>query len=327
MRDQDYMQRAIYLAQKALGNVSPNPLVGCVIVKNNRIIGEGYHGRFGGPHAEIEALNKVKDKRELNGAEVYVTLEPCAHHGKTPPCAEKLSSLPISRVFIANLDPNPKVSGKGIEILKSSGIDISTGLLGTDAGFMNRRFLTNFYEHRPYIILKWAQSADGFIAKKGGEKVWISNPISRQLVHKWRAEEDAIAVGANTVINDDPELNVRDWFGKSPVPVIITDKDLPDHFKLKNNSQLQVFKLSEGKDDRSSIASVLDKLHQSSIGSVIIEGGAQLLNSFIQENLWDEARVFHSNTVLREGLKAPEFKAIPSYTLDISKNRLIYYYN
>src|SRR6478609_1743187 len=197
-QDELFMQRAMELAELGRGHVSPNPLVGCVIENKGKIIGEGYHEKFGGPHAEVNAVNSVKDKDQLIGATVYVNLEPCAHHGKTPPCADMLAKLPLARVVFSNLDPNPLVAGKGFEKLMSAHIRVDQGLLEERGRELNRRFFTFMEKKRPYIILKWAETADGFIARENYDSKWISNEHSRKLVHQWRTEEDAVLVGSRT---------------------------------------------------------------------------------------------------------------------------------
>jgi diaminohydroxyphosphoribosylaminopyrimidine deaminase/5-amino-6-(5-phosphoribosylamino)uracil reductase len=215
------MSRALELARLGFGKVSPNPMVGCIIVCEGKIIGEGFHQQYGGPHAEVNAIHSVKDKTLLKQSTVYVTLEPCAHYGKTPPCAKLLVEHLVKKVIISNVDPNPLVSGKGIEILRSAGIEVETGLLEQEGLELNKRFFKSIRENAPYIILKWAQTADGFIARDDFDSKWISNKISRKLVHKWRSEEDAILVGKNTAKYDNPTLNVRDWVGKDPLRIVI----------------------------------------------------------------------------------------------------------
>ncbi len=228
-----YMQRAFELAKLGIGSVSPNPLVGCVIVYQDKIIGEGYHQKYGESHAEVNAINSVKNKELLKEADVFVTLEPCSHYGKTPPCADLLVKHQVKKVWIANLDPNPKVDGGGIEKLKKAGIEIETGLNSEIGEDINRRFFTFMRKKRPHIILKWAETEDGYVARKNFDSKWISNTYSRQLVHKLRAEEDSIMVGTNTAKYDNPKLNVRDWNGSNPLRIVI-DKQL----SLANNLHL-----------------------------------------------------------------------------------------
>jgi len=311
------MLRALELAQAGRGLVSPNPMVGSVIVYDGRIIGEGWHKQYGGPHAEVNAVDAVADKNLLEASTIYVNLEPCSHIGKTPPCADMLVTRKLKRVVVANLDTNPLVSGRGVSRLKEAGIDVTTGVLEEAGRELNKRFFTAMEKQRPYIILKWAQTADGFLARDDGDSKWISNELSRQLVHKWRTEEDAILVGSGTAMQDNPRLNVRDWSGRNPVRIVI-DRS------LKLNSKLHVFDgtqktilyntLKDGEDKRYAMIRLNEKdflkdlvsnLLQQRIQSVIIEGGAQVLNAFMEANLWDEARVFTSDSVFKKGLPAP----------------------
>ncbi len=312
------MRRALELARLGFGKVSPNPMVGCVIVHHDRIVGEGFHQQYGGPHAEVNAIESMENKGILPQCEVYVSLEPCAHQGKTPPCASLLAKHKVGKVIISNIDPNPLVAGKGIEILKKAGISIETGLLEEEGKELNKRFFTSQILHRPYIILKWAATADGFIARKNYDSKWISNDFSRKLVHKWRAEEDAILVGKNTALHDNPSLNVRDWVGKNPLRVVI-DREL----KLKKDLNLFDQKIStvcynlnkdEALDNLSYVElekasffhEMLADLHARKVQSIIVEGGASTLQQFIDAGLWDEARVFQSTNCFGDGIRAPQ---------------------
>jgi diaminohydroxyphosphoribosylaminopyrimidine deaminase / 5-amino-6-(5-phosphoribosylamino)uracil reductase len=312
-----YMRRAIELAQLGLGNVSPNPLVGCVIVKDGKVIGEGWHRQYGEAHAEVNAVNAVKDTEQLKGAAVYVTLEPCSHFGKTPPCADLLISKQVGEVVVAVEDPNPQVSGKGISRLRDAGIKVQVGLMAEEASWINRRFLTAMRLHRPYIILKWAQTMDGFVARENHDSKWISNSYSRKLVHKWRTEEDAILVGSNTVVYDDPQLTARDWPGKSPVRIVLDPGDELDgnYHVLDGSVSTLIYTTSSESmganlelvkvDAHHYLPEVVADLQRRNIRSVIIEGGARTLESFIEMNLWDEARVFYAPTTFTKGIKAP----------------------
>lgn len=314
-KDEKYMQRAIQLAEKGLGNVSPNPLVGCVLVKDEKIIGEGFHQVFGEGHAEVNAINSVSDQGLVAGSTCYVTLEPCAHHGKTPPCADLLIEKGIGRVVIGCKDPNDPVDGKGIKKLTGAGIEVKTGVLEKECRWMNRRFLTSIEKNRPYVILKWAQTADGFLARENGDSKWISNESSRRLVHKWRGEEDAILVGLNTARNDDPALTVRDWNGKHPTRIVLDSNiELSSDLKLFDGEvKTLVFNRRENRDDEKiefvkydgRLTSVLDALHERGIQSLIVEGGAKVLSSFIGEGMWDEARVFTSKEEFGSGIGSP----------------------
>lgn len=292
-------------------------MVGCVIVYEGKIIGEGFHQQYGGPHAEVNAINSVKDKKLLSESTVYVSLEPCAHFGKTPPCANLLVEHQVKKVIISNVDPNPLVSGKGIEILTNAGVEVEAGLLEQDGLELNKRFFKSIREKKPYIILKWAQTADGFIARDDFDSKWISNKISRKLVHKWRSEEDAILVGTNTAQYDNPSLNVRDWVGDNPKRIVIDrhlrldktlnlfDQTIPTVcYNLKSSSSqenLEYVQLSE----ENFMLELLQDLHQRDIRSLIIEGGASTLNEFIKEGLWDEARVFTAPVTFGSGIRAP----------------------
>ena len=315
------MRRCIQLAKNGLGTTYPNPLVGSVIVYENKIIGEGWHRQSGMPHAEVNAINSVKNKQLLRNATIYINLEPCSHTGKTPPCANLIIEKQIKNVVIGCKDPNPKVAGNGIKLLKKSGLKVTCGILENECEHLNKRFFSFFLKKRPYIILKWAETLDGFISpneKKEKKPVWISNKNSRQLVHQWRAEEQAILVGTQTVVEDNPSLNTRDWYGNSPICILI-DKSLrisKDHKVYKNDSKTIVITEKQSKNKKnqffesinfnSSIANQIGAiLYSHGIQSVIIEGGAQTLQTFIDENLWDEARVFSGPITFNNGTKAP----------------------
>lgn len=317
--DQQYMRRAMELAEKGNGNVSPNPMVGCVIVHDGVIIGEGYHERYGDPHAEPNAVASVKNQDLLQESTVYVTLEPCAHWGKTPPCANLLVEKKVKKVVIGAMDTNPLVAGKGIQILQAAGIEVVSGILEDEIRFQNRRFFCFMEKQRPYIILKWAQTADGFIAKKNFDSKWISNSLSRQLVHRWRAEEDAIMVATNTAKYDDPQLNVRDWTGSDPTRIVLDKhRSLDQNLKLFDQNQATICYTADYSDKRENLEfvalgqefgleKILEDIYKRKIQSLIVEGGARLLQSFINQNLWDEARVFRSDTIFGEGIEAPQF--------------------
>ncbi len=337
--DQSFMRRALELATLGIGRVSPNPMVGCVIVYEGKIIGEGYHQAYGGPHAEVHAVNSVKDPQLLSEATAYVTLEPCAHWGKTPPCANLLVEKGLKKVVIAAVDSNPLVGGKGIEILKSAGIEVETGLLEKEARWQNRRFFTQIEKKRPYVILKWAQTQDGFVARKDYSSKWISGSLSRQLVHKWRAEEDSIFVGKNTALHDDPRLDVRDWVGNNPLRIVLDLRlELPRNLHLFDQSTPTIcFNSKESKVEKNlelvkvetefSVPVLLGELHSRKIQSLIVEGGSRVLSQFISAGLWDEARVFTSETKFGNGIPAPHLNQNPSETLTIGENLLNIYYN
>lgn len=318
--DELYMQRAFELARLGKGTVSPNPLVGCVIVHDERIIGEGWHQRYGEAHAEVNAIRTVNDKNLLRQSTVYVNLEPCSHTGKTPPCADLLIQSAVKKVVIANEDSNPLVAGNGIKKLKSAGIDVVTGVLEKQGRELNQRFFTFIENERPYIILKWAETADGFIAKENYESRWISNEFSRLLVHRWRSEEDAVLIGTKTAAHDNPHLSVRDWSGRNPVRIVV-DRflRLPKSLHLFDSSQKTIcynlLKHEEHSnlnyirlDEANFLDQLIHDLFKRKIQSVIVEGGALTLNLFIKSGMWDEARVFRSQRSFGQGIEAPALK-------------------
>lgn len=288
-------------------------MVGCVIVHKNTIIGEGFTSPYGGKHAEVNAISAVKDQTLLEQSTLYVTLEPCSHFGKTPPCSDLIVKSGIPHVVIGALDTNSLVAGKGIEKLEASGCKVTVGILENECKEHHKRFFTFHNKKRPYIILKWAQTNDGFIAPKTKTEqkpIWITNSFSRQLAHKWRAEEHAILVGANTVLADNPSLTTRAWTGQNPVRVVLDRENKLDRNLDVFNDEAQTILVSENDIDfNKPVASQLCVfLHEKDIQSVIIEGGAQTLQTFIDENLWDEARQFTgTQIVFKEGVQAPTF--------------------
>lgn len=311
------------MAKNGLGTTYPNPLVGCVIVFENTIIGEGWHKKSGEAHAEVIAIESVQNKELLSSSTLYVSLEPCSHFGKTPPCADLILKYKIPNVVIGTIDPNSKVAGKGIQKLKDSGVNVTFGILEKEGNELNKRFFTFHRKSRPYIILKWAESADGFISpinKSEQKPVWISNEYSRQLVHKWRSEEQAILVGTQTIIDDNPSLTVRDWVGINPIRVIIDKENTIDssYNVFDNQAKTIVFSSKEVTSnsdtiqyikvdfDKNSTQAIVDKLFENNIQSIIIEGGRKTIQSFIDAHLWDEARVFIGGINLNEGTKAPK---------------------
>lgn len=301
-----YISRCIDIAKNGLGATAPNPMVGCVIVHDSNIIGEGYTSPYGEAHAEVNAINSVKDKSLLKEATLYVTLEPCSHFGKTPPCSNLIIDHGIKNVVIGCVDDNKKVSGQGIAKLKEAGCNVTVGVLENDCKEHHKRFFTFHNKKRPYIILKWAETADGFIAplhKKVKQPVWITNQYSRQLVHKWRAEEQAILIGTNTVLEDNPSLTTRDWKGKHPIRIVLDkNKTLSKDFKVfDDNAKTILIK-------ESSADNICNLLYKANINSVIVEGGAKTLQLFMNSGLWDEARVFIGQSDFREGIKAPKCK-------------------
>ena len=304
------MRRCFQVAENGLGQVAPNPLVGCVIVYDGKIISEGFHQKYGENHAERNAILRVKNENLLKNSTLYVNLEPCSHFGKTPPCADLIIEKNIPKVVISNLDSNPEVAGKGIERLRNAGVEVITGVLEDGGCFLNRRFFTYIEKKRPYIILKWAESLDGFIYNE--TRPWITNEAMRNLVHKWRSEESAIMVGTNTVLIDNPKLNVRAYSGKNPLRVTIDENHkLPKNLHFLDNSQST--KIYETAD----ISEILSDLHSQKIQSVIVEGGVKLLQSFIEKNLWDEARILTGNKQLFSGLKAPKVQGKEIFSTEV----------
>lgn len=314
MRDshETYMKRCLEIAKNGLGNTRPNPAVGAVIVHNNIIIGEGYTSKYGGPHAEVNAIRSVTDKSLLKNATIYVTLEPCSHHGKTPPCSDLIINNKIPHVVIGCVDDNKKVAGKGIAKLEKNSVNVTLGILENECKTHHKRFFTFHNKKRPYIILKWAETSDKFIApftKNEQKPVWITNTRSRQLVHKWRAEEQAILVGTHTVTQDNPSLTTRDWTGENPIRFVIDkDEKLPKNLNIFNDEAKTVILSNKNIDfSKNSVKQICDVLFENNINSVIIEGGAKTLQSFIDENLWDEVRVFTGGVSFKKGIKAPDF--------------------
>ncbi len=321
--EERFMARCLYLANLGKYRVAPNPMVGAVIVYNNKIIGEGYHQKYGEPHAEPNAINSVKesDKQFLSKSTLYVNLEPCSHYGKTPPCASLIVSKKIKRVVIATLDPNPKVAGRGVKILEEAGVKVSVGILEKEAKFLNRRFFTFQTKKRPFIILKWAQSIDGFIDKKRTSRketpTLISNPITQKMTHKMRAENMGIMVGKNTILLDNPSLTVRNWRGQSPIRIAFDRKnEIPQSFKIKNKTVKsfiignRTYEKTENLvyleiENTFQLTSVLEKLYKKNINSILVEGGSTLLQSFLSLNLWDEINVEITPKKLFDGVKSP----------------------
>ena len=307
-----YINRCLQIAKNGLGSTRPNPMVGSVIVYNNTIIGEGYTSKNGGNHAEVNAIASVKNKLLLKHATIYVTLEPCSHYGKTPPCSDLIIKHNIPNIVVGCIDDYKEVAGKGIKKLKDAGRHVTVGVLENECKEHHKRFFTFHNKKRPYIILKWAQTANGFIApltKTERKPVWITNKLSRQLVHKWRAQEQAILVGTNTVTQDNPSLSTRDWAGNNPTRIVI-DKDL----KLNNNHSVFNAEADTIVINKTTInftkpiaAQICSVLHKHNLTSVIIEGGRKTLQTFIDEGIWDEARVFTGDTEFKDGIKAPNF--------------------
>lgn len=307
-----FMRRAIQLATLGLGKAAPNPCVGSIIVYNGKIIGEGYHELHGTAHAEVNAVNSVpfESLHLLSKSTIYVTLEPCHHYGKTPPCVDLILKHKFPKVVIGCKDPNPKVGGQSIEKLRKNGVKVTVGVLENECWEVAKRFMTFFTKKRPYIILKYAKSQDGFIGQSD-KQVWITGGQSKRLVHKWRNEEAAILVGTNTAAIDNPTLTNRLWYGNNPLRLVIDTKNrLPNDLNIFNEiATTKIFKTSD-------ISTILKTLYDLKINSLIVEGGATLLNSFIAENLWDEARIFTGNSYLKNGVLAPNLPKIQPFKIE-----------
>jgi len=343
--DEIFMHRCLELAINGLGHVAPNPMVGAVIVHNGKVIGEGYHKQYGQAHAEVHAINSVKTPSLLKESTLYVNLEPCVHMGKTPPCADLILEKKIPSVIIGTPDPNPLVEGKGIERLRKNGLYVKTGILERECRSLNKRFFTFHALKRPYLILKWAQTKDGFIdvIRNPGEPIginWISSPLSRNLVHKWRSEEQGIMAGTNTVIMDNPRLDIRHWKGPNPLRIIL-DRTLriPGNFNVMDNTQ-ETLIFNAKKTDRQGVTEyikidfsdkdlspVFEQLYIRNIVSVLVEGGKELHEYLIKNNLWDEARVFVGNKLFGNGIKAPEIDGLPAFQDSVLSDKFSIYKN
>ncbi len=344
------MERALQLAQQGIGTTRPNPSVGCIIVHDDKIIGEGFTSPYGGSHAEVNAINSVVDASLLRESTIYVTLEPCNHYGKTPPCSDLILEKGIPNIVIGMLDPNEKVAGRGIKKLEDAGRSVAVGVLEEACKTHHKRFLTFQTKKRPYIILKWAQTIDGLIAPEAStrnknEPIWITNVHSRQLVHKWRSQEHAILVGTNTVLADDPGLTARDWAGISPIRVVLDKHGVIDkgYSVMSDDAKtIVLIEKSEVRGQRSEfdhvdhipiyhtkevVQQTIDVLFNLNIQSVIVEGGAKTLQLFIDAGLWDEARVFTGVISFGNGVKAPRFKGMKTSQETIIDDTLTYYRN
>ncbi len=345
--EEKYMQRCFELAQIALGDTYPNPIVGCVIVHEGKIIGEGYHQKCGEAHAEVHALHAVKNKALLKASDVYVSLEPCAHTGRTPACSDALIASKVKRIIIGCKDPFEKVNGKGIERMQNSGIQVVTSFLEEEARQLNRRFFTFHEKKRPYIILKWARTSDGFIdfERKPGAPVypnWITDEYARMLVHKWRSEEAAIMVATDTARKDNPKLNVRDWKGNNPLRIVLDRRlGLSSDLHLFDGSVKTLVVTEETPNKKLPGVEFLQvpfegeffyealfkALYEKGIQSVFVEGGAKFLQNLIDRNYWDEAREFIGTPLFLSGVKAPIMRQLPVKETEISGNKLLYYTN
>ena len=323
-----YISRCLQLAELGAGYVAPNPMVGAVLVCDDKIIGEGYHRHYGEAHAEPNAINSVKDKDLLKQSTLYVNLEPCSHYGKTPPCADLIVSSGIPRVVIGTLDPNPKVAGRGVEILRKAGVEVVVGVLEAECRELNKRFFIFQEQKRPYVLLKWAQTQDGFMDRVRTTvtepPLQISNSITRQLTHKMRSENQSILVGANTVLLDNPSLTVRNWSGKSPVRIgIDRQRRIPDDFNLLDGSISTIIFTEKDEVNKlhvefvkidfstNSVKNILSEIYKRNIHSVLVEGGPTILNSFIESGLWDEANIEIAPLRIAEGMAAPVLQIQP----------------
>ena len=321
-----YINRCLELAKNGLGTTYPNPMVGCVIVHNHTIIGEGWHQKSGEAHAEVKAINSVKNKALLSKSTLYVSLEPCSHFGKTPPCCDLIVKHKIPNVIVGITDPHSKVAGTGIKKLQENGIDVLVGVLEKECYDINKRFFTYHQKERPYIILKWAESPDGFIApltKQKKSPFWISSIYSRQLVHKWRSEEQSILVGTQTVLDDNPKLDVRDWTGNNPIRIVIDQKNsIGNEYYVKDGKSKTIIITSDSnyKSVKNCIyenaifnSNLVNQIgaiaYKQGIQSILIEGGKKTIQSFIDLNVWDEARVIIGTTPMIKGIEAPIIKA------------------
>lgn len=321
--DEKYMSRCIQLAKLGAGNVAPNPMVGAVLVYDDRIIGEGYHKNYGEAHAEVNCINSVPDEQKslIENSTMYVSLEPCSHLGKTPPCSNLIIQQKIKKVVIGCRDIYEEVDGKGIEKLQNAGLDVITGVLEDECRYLNKRFFTFHQQKRPYIILKWAQSANAKMGSKNRERILISNDYSNRLVHKWRGEQAGILVGTNTALRDDPSLTTRLWKGKNPARIVIDlQLELPASLNIFNdNSKTIIYNLCKNSSEKNIeyiqlkpeelLKSLLSSLYENDIQSLLVEGGAKTLQSFIDQDLWDEARIItNREMIIEEGVDAPEMK-------------------
>ena len=336
------MNRCLDLAFLGNGYVAPNPMVGCVIVHDDKIIGEGYHAKYGTDHAEVMAIKSVKDPSLLKDATLYVSLEPCNHFGKTPPCVDRIIKAEIKKVVIGCEDIHSKVSGRGISALRDAGIEVIENVLQEQCEALNKRFFTFHKRKRPYVVLKWAQTKDGFLdrtrdASSKPKINWISAPETKSLVHKWRAEEDAILVGRNTVLYDNPSLTVREWTGQNPVRIVI-DSHLQTDIKgnvFSDGAKTLILNLEKNssvdnveyiKIEETSTRCILNELYKRGIQSVLVEGGSRTLQYFIVDNAWDEARVIVGNQYFEDGIKAPVISKVPSDSVNFGEDK-IYFYN
>ncbi len=342
MEEEKYMRRCIQLARNGLYGTAPNPMVGAVIVCDGRIIGEGYHVRCGEGHAEVNAICSVKDSSLLRRSTLYVSLEPCSHYGKTPPCADLIIEKGIPRIVVGCQDPFSKVAGRGIRKLRDAGREVVSGVLEAECRHLIRRFVTFHTCHRPYVTLKWAESADGYIDifREGGKPVILSNPLTSMLVHKLRTEHNAILIGTHTALLDDPSLTVRHWYGCSPVRVVLDrNLSLPSSLHLFDGTvSTLVFTARQAAPrynveyiradyTRDLLPQIMETLHRRGLQSLLVEGGSRLLQSFIDSSLWDEAFVEKAPMMLHNGVSAPHMdRHFPYSTMRHFGHEVCHYY-
>jgi len=335
--DETYMRQCLDLASRSLGKAAPNPMVGCVIVNEDKVIGEGFHESFGGPHAEVNAISAVSDSSLLTSSTLYVNLEPCVHYGKTPPCVDLIIENKIPHIVVGCIDSYEQVAGTGVHRLSESGCEVTIKILENECRELNKRFLTFHEKKRPYIILKWAQSKDGFFTAEEGEQTWITNDESKKLVHKWRTEECAILVGTKTVEIDNPQLTAREWEGSNPMRVILDrEARLPESLNVFDGS-VPTLVFTESKEAQQTnvkfipisfddlIPSILEQLYEREIQSVIVEGGKKLLSAFIDAGAWDEARIFTGHASFSKGITAPTILGNLTMEEDVSGDQLSVY--
>jgi len=327
-----YLKRCLELAKFGLPAAMPNPSVGAVIVYKEQIIGEGFTAAYGGSHAEVNAIKNVKDKSLLKDATLYVSLEPCSHFGKTPPCCDLILKHDIPTIVIGTVDPHSVVAGNGIKKLQDAGKKVLVGVLEKECIDLNRRFFTFHQKKRPYIILKWAESQDGYIAptsKLEQKPIWITNEYSRQLVHKWRTEEQAILIGTQTAIDDNPRLNARDWCGKNPIKIVLDQKNrIPKENYIFDKQSETLLITADTIDFNKKVGEqIAALLFENNIQSVIIEGGSRTLQTFLDEDLWDEARIFKGPIVFRTGVKAPHYSGTLISKSNIQNDELLIFKN
>jgi len=326
-----YMKRCIQIAEFGQGNTFPNPSVGCCIVMNGKILAEGFSSKAGCNHAEINAINLIKEKSILSKCTIYITLEPCSHHGKTPPCVDTIIKYKFKKVIIGIKDPNDLVNGKGIKKLQKAGVNVITGILKKECTDLHKRFLTHQLKKRPYIILKWAQTSNGYISPKERENkkpFWISNKKSRIISHKWRAHEHAILIGAQTLRDDNPKLTTRIWYGSNCKAYILSKNwSKKENKKFNSDSSFKILDKSIINFDNNIAKQICNVLYKNKIQSLIVEGGTKTINTFLDSKIWDEIRIFKSDKKLVGGVKAPTLRYKRKMEVQIENDKLEIYKN